>query len=187
MRTNLVNDPMNCPALFLDRDGVINVDYGYVHTPENFHFIDGIFDLVSAANRLGYLVIVVTNQSGIGRGYYSEAQFHALTEWMKSKFTERGGQIDGVYFCPFHPEFGIAQYRRETELRKPGPGMFLQAESELGINLAQSILVGDQITDIVAGRAAGIRKLLHLFGKKQDVDTIVITHLSQALPYLEQS
>lgn len=98
---------MSRPALFLDRDGVINVDHRYVHTPEVFHFIDGIFNLVSASNREGYLVVAVTDQTGIGRGYYSEAQFHALTDWMTTDFTKHDGRIDAVYFCPYHPKEGM--------------------------------------------------------------------------------
>lgn len=151
---------MNRPALFLDRDGVINVDHGYVHTPEEFQFIEGIFDLVAAANRADYLVVVVTNQAGIGRGYYSEAQFHELSLWMRGKFVEHGGQIDGVYFCPYHPEHGIGEYRRESEFRKPAPGMLLQAQSELGIDMAKSIFIGDKPSDMAAGRAAGVGMLL---------------------------
>lgn len=178
---------MKRSALFLDRDGVINVDHGYVHTQENFEFIDGIFDLVVAANRAGFLVVVVTNQAGIGRGYYSEAQFHALTDWMRIRFTEHGGKIDGVYFCPYHPEHGIGEYRRESEFRKPAPGMLFQAQSELGINLGKSIFIGDKPTDMAAGRAAGVGKLLHLCAERADDDAIVITQLSQALPYFKSS
>ena len=175
---------MSRPALFLDRDGVINVDHGYVHTLDKFQFIEGIFELVVAANRAGYLVVVVTNQAGIGRGYYSEAQFHALTHWMKTKFAEHGGQIDGVYFCPYHPDQGIGRYRRESELRKPAPGMLFQAHKELGIDLKRSIFIGDKATDMAAGRAAGVGTLLHLHGKEAGANTIGIAQLSQALPYL---
>ena len=180
---------MSRPALFLDRDGVINVDYGYVHRPEEFDFIEGIFELVAAANRAGYLVVVVTNQAGIGRGYYSEAQFHALTDWMKTRFNEHGAIIDAVYFCPCHPEHGIGAYRRESAFRKPAPGMLLQAQRELDIDMAQSILIGDKPSDMAAGRAAGVGTLLHLNGEKtdSDADTIVVTLLSDALPYLEYS
>ncbi|EOB6055467.1 D-glycero-beta-D-manno-heptose 1,7-bisphosphate 7-phosphatase [Escherichia coli] len=174
---------MKKPALFLDRDGVINVDHGYVHTPEKFEFVHGIFDVVLAANRAGYLVVVVTNQAGIGRGYYSETQFHALTDWMKTKFAERGGTIDAVYFCPYHPEYGIGEYRRESSFRKPAPGMLLQAKNELGIDLERSILIGDKPTDMAAGRAAGVGTLLHFYGEKNGNNSI-ITQLSQALPYL---
>jgi D-glycero-D-manno-heptose 1,7-bisphosphate phosphatase len=175
---------MSRPALFLDRDGVINVDHGYVHTPEEFQFIDGIFDLVAAANRADYLVVVVTNQAGIGRGYYSEAQFHALTDWMKTKFNESGGIIDAVYFCPYHPEHGIGAYRRESDFRKPDPGMLLQAQSELGIDLEQSILIGDKLSDMAAGRSAGVGTLLHFGGEHVGGDTIAIRQLSEAMRYV---
>lgn len=175
---------MNRPALFLDRDGVINLDHGYVHKSENFQFIDGIFELVAAANRAGYLVVVVTNQAGIGRGYYSESQFHELSQWMRSRFAEHGGQIDGVYFCPYHSEHGIGEYRRESEFRKPAPGMLLQAQSELGIDMEQSILIGDKLSDMAAGRAAGVGTLLHFCGEHVGDDTIVITQLSEAMLYL---
>ena len=177
---------MSRPALFLDRDGVINVDYGYVHRPEEFEFVEGIFELVAAANRAGYLVVVVTNQAGIGRGYYSEAQFHALTDWMKTRFKEHGAIIDAVYFCPCHPEHGIGAYRRESQFRKPAPGMLLQAQSELDIDMAQSIFIGDKPSDMAAGRAAGVGTLLHLSCEKTgaDADVSVVSLLSEALPYL---
>jgi len=152
---------MKRPALFLDRDGVINVDHGYVHAPEDFKFIEGIFDLVSTANRLGYLVIVITNQAGIGRGYYTEDDFHSLTNWMKVCFEARDGHIDAVYFCPYHPEYGLGIYRKSSIYRKPAPGMILQAREELDIDLSLSILIGDKASDIEAGEAAGVGTLLH--------------------------
>lgn len=175
---------MSRPALFLDRDGVINVDHGYVHTPEKFEFVDGIFELVVAANRGGYLVVVVTNQAGIGRGYYSESDFHLLMSWMNAKFSEHGGVIDAVYFCPYHPEHGIGEYRRESEFRKPAPGMLLQAHRELSIDMNRSIFVGDTLTDMAAGRAAGVGTLLHLRGEKISNSTFAITQLAEVLSYL---
>lgn len=178
---------MNRPALFLDRDGVINVDHGYVHTPEAFEFVEGIFELVASANRNGYLVVVVTNQAGIGRGFYSELVFHALTKWMKARFAEHGGIIDAVYFCPYHPEHGMGEYHRESEFRKPAPGMLLQAQSELGIDLEQSIFIGDKPTDMAAGRAAGVGTLLQLTTGSSANEAIVITQLSEVLPYLTSS
>lgn len=174
---------MNRPALFLDRDGVINIDHGYIHTPEKFEFIDGIFDLVAFANSSGYLVVVVTNQSGIGRGYYSELDFYVLTDWMKAKFVYHMGTIDAVYFCPYHPEYGIGKYRCESNFRKPAPGMLLQAQCDLGINLKQSILIGDKLTDMAAGSAAGVGTLLHFQGAETCNGTIAITRLSDALQY----
>jgi D-glycero-D-manno-heptose 1,7-bisphosphate phosphatase len=146
------------PALFLDRDGVINIDHGYVHTPEATEFIDGIFDLVARATAAGRVVVVVTNQAGIGRGYYSEAQFLDHTAWMQAEFARRGAPIERVYFCPDHPEHGIGPYRRDTPMRKPGPGMLLQAAAELQLDLGRSLMVGDTENDIRAGLAAGVQR-----------------------------
>lgn len=148
------------PALFLDRDGVINLDHGYVCRSEDFEFINGIFDLCRTAKRLGYLIVVVTNQAGIGRGYYSEADFAVLTSWMVKQFAAEGILIDAVYYSPFHPEHGIGRYKVEAFCRKPNPGMILQAAEEYGIDLALSVLVGDKISDIEAGRAAGVGQLI---------------------------
>ena len=111
---------------------MINVDHGYVHQPENFQFVDGIFELCRTARALDYLIIVVTNQAGIGRGYFTEAQFHALTRWMCKEFLAQQAEIAEVYFCPFHPEFGIGHYKQASSFRKPGPGMILQALREHG-------------------------------------------------------
>ena len=144
------------PALFLDRDGVINADHAYVHKIEDFHFLDGIFELCQAAQKKGYKIIIITNQAGIGRGYYSEEDFHHLTEWMKEQFLQRGVTIDGVYFSPYHPEHGVGHYKKVTDCRKPNPGMILTAQKELDIDLANSVLVGDKESDIQAGENAGV-------------------------------
>lgn len=152
----------NQPALFLDRDGVINIDHDYVHRQQDFEFIDGIFDLCRHAAGLGYRLIVVTNQAGIGRGYYTEQDFLALTDWMCGVFRENGITIDKVYFCPFHAEHGIGKYKISSPFRKPGPGMILQAAEEFAIDLRGSVLLGDRETDVQAGIAAGIgRNLLY--------------------------
>ena len=105
-------------ALFLDRDGVINHDAGYTSSVENFRFIDGIFNLCRAARQLGYLLIVVTNQAGIGRGYYSEEDFLTLTEWMCDHFKLEGAPIADVFYCPFHPEYGVGDYKKDSFDRK---------------------------------------------------------------------
>lgn len=144
------------PALFLDRDGVVNIDHAYVHRQENFEFVDGIFDLCRHAKAQGYLIFVITNQAGIARGYYSEEDFLRLTQWMCERFAAEGAAIDKVYFCPFHPEHGIGRYKLDSPFRKPGPGMILQAADEFGVDLAASVLVGDMPTDIQAGIAAGV-------------------------------
>lgn len=143
-------------ALFLDRDGVINVNHGYVHKPDNFDFIDGIFDVCRLASQRGYLLVVVTNQAGIGRGYYDEDTFHGLTQWMHGQFRLHGVEITQVYFCPDHPKHGIGRYKRESFFRKPAPGMILQALADHGISAQESLLVGDSATDLQAGQAAAI-------------------------------
>ena len=153
---------MASPALLLDRDGVINVDHGYVHRSEQFEFLPGIFELCRRARARGHRVVVVTNQAGIARGYYSEAEFHALTVWMKDLFADEGAPLDAVYFCPTHPTEGLGAYRTESVFRKPGPGMILQARDELGLDLAASTLLGDKLSDIQAGQAAGVGRLLLL-------------------------
>lgn len=144
------------PALFLDRDGVINIDHAYVHRPEEFEFIDGIFTLCRKAKQLGYLIIVITNQAGIGRGYYTEGDFLKLTDWMNDTFLDEGVTIDKVYFCPYHPEHGVGEYKRESDCRKPEPGMIIKAVEEHDIDLSRSVLVGDKESDIKAGLTAGV-------------------------------
>ena len=173
------------PALFLDRDGVINIDQAYVYRPDDFHFIDGIFELVAAANRLGYLVVVVTNQAGIGRGYYTEADFHALTDWMLGQFEQRGAKIDAVYFCPDHPEHGVGKYRRDSPFRKPAPGMLLQAAEDLIIDLAQSIIVGDKDTDMQSGMPASVGCMLRF--RAESAGAVTVSHLGEVLPYLKSA
>lgn len=175
---------MKRAALFLDRDGVINVDHGYVHAAEAFEFIPGIFDLVRTANELAYCVVVVTNQAGIGRGYYTEEQFGALTGWMTGEFARRGARIDAVYFCPFHPEHGVGEYRRESEFRKPGPGMLLQAMRELDLDPAGSLMVGDKASDIQAARAAGVPAAFLFRSVDRVADAVAVDELDAVVAYL---
>lgn len=144
------------PALFLDRDGVINVEKNYVHRIEDFEFLDGIFDLCRAAAERNMPIVVVTNQAGIGRGYYSEGQFQTLTNWMLAQFADEKVPLAAVYFCPYHPEHGVGTYRKESFDRKPNPGMLLRARDELGLDMARSILIGDKGSDIAAAKAAGV-------------------------------
>ena len=155
-----VVNSLNSRALFLDRDGVINLDTGYVSKVEEIEFIEGIFDLVRTALSLGYRVIVVTNQSGIGRGYFTEKDFSELMEWMREKFLAERCSLDRIYFCPFHPDDGVGEYRRDSAMRKPQPGMVLQAISDFSLDPGKCVLVGDRLSDIEAGRSAGVR---HLF------------------------
>lgn len=148
---------MNESALFLDRDGVINVDHGYVHRPEQFEFVPGIFRLARFwANELRRPIVVVTNQSGIGRGYFDERAYADLTRWMCNRFEAEGAAIARVYHCPYHPVHGIGEYRRHHPWRKPNPGMILQAIADLGLDPARCAMVGDEMSDIEAGAAAGL-------------------------------
>jgi len=155
-----VVNSLNAKALFLDRDGVINVDAGYVSKAEEVEFIVGIFDLVRTAVSFGYRVIIVTNQSGIGRGYFTETEFYELMEWMRRKFSAEGCSLDGIYFCPFHPIDGVDEYQQDSMMRKPQPGMVLQAISDFSLDPGACVLVGDRPSDIEAGRAADVG---HLF------------------------
>lgn len=175
-------------ALFLDRDGVININHGYVHSVDNFDFIDGIFDVVRTAHANNLKVVVVTNQAGIGRGFYSVQQFHQLTSWMCKEFINAGAPIDKVYFSPFHPTEGLGEYKKDDFSRKPNPGMILQAQQELGLDLGNSMLIGDKARDIQAGIAAGLglnilftQEWLH---EKVSQECHVITSLVEALPLI---
>lgn len=142
-------------AAFLDRDGVINRDSGYVHRPEDFEFLPGVVEALIALRRAGFLLVVVTNQSGIGRGLYSEDAYQALTHFYRARLAEFGCPVDAVLHCPHAPEVGVEP---GCQCRKPAPGMILKAAEDLGINLASSIMIGDKASDIAAGRAAGVAR-----------------------------
>ena len=175
-------------ALFLDRDGVINVNHGYVHKCQFFDFIPGVFELTRAAQIQHYKLVVITNQAGIARGFYSEQQFHDLSDWMCVQFKMQGALIDKIYFSPFHPTEGISKYKKDDSSRKPHPGMILQAQRELNLDLNDSILIGDKASDIQAGITAGVGCNL-LFAKDDpaelcNVNYKRITSLINALPFL---
>jgi D-glycero-D-manno-heptose 1,7-bisphosphate phosphatase len=144
-------------ALFLDRDGVINVDRNYVCRIDEFEFNPGIFELARfAVQELKRLVIVVTNQSGIGRGYFDEDAFQALTRWMCERFAAENAPIARVYHCPFHPTAGIGKYRQDHPWRKPKPGMILQAASDFSLDLSDSAFIGNDMRDMEAAAAGGV-------------------------------
>jgi D-glycero-D-manno-heptose 1,7-bisphosphate phosphatase len=151
-------------ALFLDRDGIVNEEVGYLYRAEDVRWVEGVGSLCRTAQALGYKLIVVTNQSGIARGLYSEADFHSLMDWMRQELAREQVTLDAVYFCPYHPEHGVGEYRREHEDRKPGPGMLLRAGREHGLDLARSVLVGDRCSDIAAANAAGLGQAFLLRG-----------------------
>lgn len=179
------------PALFLDRDGVINEDPGYVHRVADMRFMPGIFDLARAAHDAGYHIVVVTNQAGIGRGYFSESQFRQLSDWMSEQFRQAGAPLTAVYHCPDHPEHGIGAYRRESADRKPAPGMLFKASEEWDIALDQSLLIGDKPSDTEAALRAGVPVRL-LYDPRQAAARVpsatgCIRHLCDAIAYLAPS
>ncbi|MCH1921025.1 D-glycero-beta-D-manno-heptose 1,7-bisphosphate 7-phosphatase [Shewanella sp. A3A] len=179
-------------AVFLDRDGVINVDSGYVHTIDEFEYIEGVFEACSELKQQGYLLVVVTNQAGIARGYYSEDEFEQLTEWMDWNFADKGVDLDGIYYCPHHPEQGLGEYKQDCDCRKPKPGMLVSAQRFLKIDMAQSVMVGDKADDMRAAIAAGVstRILVHT-GKAIDKEgeqlaTVVLDSIADVPNYLKQ-
>jgi len=135
--------------IFLDRDGVINKEVGYLHKSKDFEFIDGVFEACQYFQTLGYQLIIVTNQSGIARGYYQEENFHTLTKWMLKQFANQGINILDVFFCPHGPE-------STCECRKPQPGMLFSARDKFDIDMENSWMIGDKEADISAANAAGI-------------------------------
>ncbi|WP_456392333.1 D-glycero-beta-D-manno-heptose 1,7-bisphosphate 7-phosphatase [Nitratifractor sp.] len=145
------------PALFLDRDGVINFDRGYLYRIEDFAFIPGILERILEAQRRGYLPVIVTNQSGIGRGYYRREDFEALTAWMLERMGEAGIEIERsqVFYCPHTPEEGC-------RCRKPEPGMLLEAAKRFDLDLSRSWMIGDKASDIQAAKAAGVGHTLQV-------------------------
>ena len=158
-RTSTASSPR--PALFLDRDGVLNEDRGYVSRWEDFHWIAGAREAVAAFNRAGWLVIVVTNQSGVGRGFYTEAAMHDLHAAMRADLATVGGRIDAFYHAPQHPDAALDAYRHpDSPDRKPNPGMILRALEDWPIDRAASLLVGDKPSDLEAALRAGVRGVL---------------------------
>jgi D-glycero-D-manno-heptose 1,7-bisphosphate phosphatase len=144
------------PALFLDRDGVINVDHGYVGSRDRFEWMPGAREAIRAATEAGWHVFVITNQSGVARGLYDEAAVQALHAWMTDEARRAGGTIDDIRYCPFHPDGAVAAYRRVSDWRKPAPGMLLDLMRAWELDAARCVLIGDQETDMAAAAAAGI-------------------------------
>ncbi|MCR9256391.1 MAG: HAD family hydrolase [Alphaproteobacteria bacterium] len=143
-------------AVFWDRDGVLNHDPGYLAQPDDTVFTPGAPIALARSTAAGYANIIVTNQAGIARGYYSEADFHHYMDWFCSTICRDGGTIHAVYFCPHHPTDGLGDYRRDSPDRKPNPGMILRAMDEHRIERHGSFLIGDSPSDLAAAEAAGL-------------------------------
>ncbi|MFO0995337.1 MAG: HAD family hydrolase [Alphaproteobacteria bacterium] len=152
--------PAPRPAAFFDRDGVLNHDVGYIHKPADFVWIDGAREAIRRLNALGALVFVVTNQAGIARGMYQEADVLALHGWVNKELAAEGAHVDAFYFCPHHPSAGNGPYSIACTCRKPAPGMLTRAAAEWPVDLGASFLIGDRDTDIAAAEAAGVRGFL---------------------------
>lgn len=148
---------MGQAAVFLDRDGTINAEKGYVHKIGDWEWLPGAVDAIRHLNKLGLPVIVITNQAGVARGYYDEAAIDRLHAWVSGTLAQQGARIDAYYYCPHHPDFGAD---RNCGCRKPKPGLLLRARDQLGLDLERSYMVGDKISDVQAAQAANVRPLM---------------------------
>ena len=171
---------MAAPAVFLDRDGVINVDSGYVGHWDSFVFLPGAVDAMRTLCDAGYVLVIVTNQSGIGRGFYTEEDFHRLTEQMSEELSQQGVSVAGVYFCPHLPEATLPKYRKTCNCRKPSPGLIHRAIEDLDIDLTRSAMVGDKVSDMQAALAAGIPYRYQVIDGESYEDCIPVGNLAEA-------
>ncbi len=166
-------------AAFLDRDGVINHDRAYVHSWDKFEFLPGSIEAMRKLKQAGYALVVVTNQSGLARGYFSDKQYQELTDAMKQALSDSGAPVDAVYHCPHHPQGAVLELSINCDCRKPAPGMILRAEREMGIFLSDSLMIGDKPSDIEAARAAGVGRAFRIYSNNLDSGA----YLSQADGY----
>lgn len=144
------------PAIFIDRDGVINREQNYVHKVEDFHFLSGAINALGFLQAAGFVLVVVTNQAGIAHGLFGPEEFSLLTKHMLKQLAFEGVHINGVFYCPHHPQGRIGKYRTSCSCRKPQPGLILGAAEMLKLDVGRSFLVGDKVSDVLAGRAAGV-------------------------------
>ncbi len=168
-------------AVFLDRDGTINVEKEYLINPSDFEFLPGVPNALQKLQNAGFLLVIVSNQSGVARGYFTESQVDVLHQSMEKRLELFGVSFDGIYFCPHHPTSGQSKYLCDCECRKGKPGMLLTAAKELQIDLSQSFMIGDKIADIQAGHAAGCKTFLVKTGYGKDFEVASRTYCSQVV------
>ena len=154
-------------GVFLDRDGTLNEEVDYVRTPEQLRMIDGAGASVRKLNELGVVTCVISNQSGVARGYLSEKDLEAVHSRLRNELEREGARLDAIYYCPHHPTAGSQPYNIECDCRKPNPGMLRRGEREFGLDLSRSFIIGDSIVDIQAGDAVGATTVLVLTGYGQ--------------------
>lgn len=156
-------------AIFLDRDGTINVEKHYLHKIEDFEFLPGVIEGLRLLVKANYLLVIITNQSGIGRGYYSEKDFHKLNDWMLETLDEQHVKVSKVYYCPHLPDAKVKEYRVDCECRKPKLGMYMQAVKDFDIDLSQSFVIGDKIRDCAICKDTECRGFLIADNEKEEI------------------
>lgn len=175
--------PLSRPALFLDRDGVINHDDGYTYRIDDFKWIDGAIDTIRQANRANWFVFVVTNQAGVARGFYTEEDVQKLHNWINEELSLYGAHIDDFRYCPYHPQGAVPEYRRVSNWRKPEPGMLLDILEYWPVDIQQSLLIGDKRSDIDAAKAVGIKA--YKFSEGENLKTFVTSGDFELTPFLQ--
>ncbi len=156
-------------AIFLDRDGTINIDGKYIVKKEQFFWLPDAIEAIQYINEHGALAIVVTNQSGVARGYFTETDVVKLHDYINKELNKYGAHIDGFYFCPHHPEATVQEYRKDCDCRKPKPGLLLQAAKDHDIDLQHSVMIGDMERDVLCGRNAGVLGVRYVGGSLLDL------------------
>jgi len=180
---------MSRPAVFLDRDGTINVEKEYLHRIEDWEWIPGAIEAICRINQMGHLAIVITNQAGVARGYYEEGDIYALHARVDEVLAAAGARIDGYYFCPHHPEYGKM---RQCNCRKPEPGLLLAAQRDFDIDLAKSFMIGDKAIDVQFAQRVGVSPILVMtgYGRQERVkvgkEVLVATDISHAVAIIEK-
>jgi D-glycero-D-manno-heptose 1,7-bisphosphate phosphatase len=166
-------------AIIFDRDGVLNRDVGYAHRPDQIEWVEGAIAAVKAVNDAGLFAFVATNQSGVARGYYGEAEVAALHQWMSEAMGAQGAHIDAFVYSPFHPEGSVERFRQDTDCRKPGPGMILDLLARFPVDRSRTVLIGDKASDLEAAQAAGIEGLLFQGGDLHQLVRPVLARLAR--------